>query len=126
MSLPETQASCFHFQADELTKEDFKGAKVDLPKLNYFLDQNFPILYCKLDIEEYFLENCSWLTLGLACSSHLSPLGFLFHLICLVLQWLVMRYGVFHLEVIQAAIRIAKQEGLLVSLDLASFEVRPA
>ncbi|KAL4281495.1 hypothetical protein GQ457_03G030490 [Hibiscus cannabinus] len=38
-------------------------------------------------------------------------------------KWLVMRYGIFNLEVIQAAIRIAKQECLLVSLDLASFEM---
>ena len=41
----------------------------------------------------------------------------------LSLQWLVMRYGIFNLEVIQAAIRVAKQEGISVSLDLASFEV---
>lgn len=38
-------------------------------------------------------------------------------------QWLVLRYAILNLEVIQAAIRLAKQEGLLVSLDLASFEV---
>ncbi|EEF52600.1 uncharacterized sugar kinase slr0537 [Ricinus communis] len=38
-------------------------------------------------------------------------------------KWLVMRYGIFNIEVIQAAIRIAKQEGLCVSLDLASFEM---
>ncbi|KAK9023792.1 hypothetical protein V6N11_003990 [Hibiscus sabdariffa] len=38
-------------------------------------------------------------------------------------EWLVMRYGIFNLEVIQAAITIAKQEGLFVSLDLASFEM---
>ncbi|XWS25789.1 hypothetical protein CRYUN_Cryun27aG0097600 [Craigia yunnanensis] len=38
-------------------------------------------------------------------------------------KWLVMRYGIFNLEVIQAAIRIAKQEGVSVSLDLASFEM---
>jgi hypothetical protein len=36
---------------------------------------------------------------------------------------LVLRYAIFNLDVIQAAIRIAKQEGLLVSMDLASFEV---
>lgn len=41
----------------------------------------------------------------------------------LSLQWLVLRFGMFNLEVIQAAIRIAKQEGLSVSMDLASFEV---
>lgn len=35
----------------------------------------------------------------------------------------MIRYAIFNLEVIQAAISIAKQEGLLVSLDLASFEV---
>lgn len=40
-----------------------------------------------------------------------------------LLQWLVLRYAVLNLEVIQAAIRFAKQEGLSVSLDLASFEV---
>ncbi|KAL2346314.1 hypothetical protein Fmac_000314 [Flemingia macrophylla] len=38
-------------------------------------------------------------------------------------QWLVLRYAVLNLEVIQAAIHLAKQEGLLVSLDLASFEM---
>lgn len=43
--------------------------------------------------------------------------------VCLFLQWLLLRYSIFNLEVIQAAIRIAKQEGLFVSLDLASFEV---
>lgn len=41
----------------------------------------------------------------------------------LSLQWLVLRFGMFNFEVIQAAIRIAKQEGLSVSMDLASFEV---
>lgn len=39
------------------------------------------------------------------------------------LQWLLLRYGIINLEVIQKAIQIAKEEGLLVSLDLASFEV---
>ena len=38
-------------------------------------------------------------------------------------QWLLLRYGIFNVEVIQAAIKIAKQEGLFVSMDLASFEV---
>ncbi|KAH6765003.1 pfkB-like carbohydrate kinase family protein [Perilla frutescens var. frutescens] len=38
-------------------------------------------------------------------------------------KWLVMRYGIFNIEVIQAAIKIAKQEGVSVSLDLASFEM---
>lgn len=38
-------------------------------------------------------------------------------------KWLVMRYSIYNLEVINAAIKIAKQEGLLVSLDLASFEM---
>ncbi|XP_062021378.1 uncharacterized protein LOC133737935 [Rosa rugosa] len=38
-------------------------------------------------------------------------------------KWLLMRYGIFNIEVIQAAIKVAKQEGLLVSLDLASFEM---
>lgn len=40
-----------------------------------------------------------------------------------LLQWLSLRYAIFNLEVIQEAIKIAKQEGLFVSLDLASFEV---
>lgn len=35
----------------------------------------------------------------------------------------MMRYGIFNMEVIQAAIKFAKQEGVSVSLDLASFEV---
>lgn len=38
-------------------------------------------------------------------------------------KWLVLRYAIFNLEVIQAAVRIAKQEGVFVSLDLASFEM---
>ncbi|XP_074372910.1 uncharacterized protein LOC141713410 isoform X2 [Apium graveolens] len=38
-------------------------------------------------------------------------------------KWLVMRYSAYNLEVINEAIRIAKQEGLSVSLDLASFEM---
>ncbi|XP_057975732.1 uncharacterized protein LOC131163047 [Malania oleifera] len=38
-------------------------------------------------------------------------------------KWLVLRYGIFNLEVIHAAIRIAKEEGVFVSLDLASFEM---
>ncbi|TKY75168.1 Carbohydrate kinase PfkB [Spatholobus suberectus] len=38
-------------------------------------------------------------------------------------KWLVLRYAILNLEVIQAAIHLAKQEGLLVSLDLASFEM---
>ncbi|KAL6333401.1 hypothetical protein AAG906_028586 [Vitis piasezkii] len=38
-------------------------------------------------------------------------------------KWLVMRYGIYNLEVIHAAIRMAKQEDVFVSLDLASFEV---
>lgn len=38
-------------------------------------------------------------------------------------KWLVLRYSIYNLEVINAAIRIAKQEGLLISLDLASFEM---
>ncbi|BBG94902.1 pfkB-like carbohydrate kinase family protein [Prunus dulcis] len=39
------------------------------------------------------------------------------------MDWLLLRYGIINLEVIQAAIRIAKQEGLFVSMDLASFEM---
>lgn len=38
-------------------------------------------------------------------------------------KWLVLRYAILNLDVIKAAIRIAKQEGLFVSLDLASFEM---
>ncbi|KAL6207450.1 hypothetical protein ACLB2K_018408 [Fragaria x ananassa] len=38
-------------------------------------------------------------------------------------KWLLLRYGIINIEVIQAAIQVAKQEGLLVSLDLASFEM---
>ena len=34
-----------------------------------------------------------------------------------------MRYGIYKLEVIHAAIQMAKEEGVFVSLDLASFEV---
>jgi len=39
------------------------------------------------------------------------------------MQWLVVRYAQQNMEQIIEAIRIAKQEGLSVSLDLASFEV---
>ncbi|XP_044510069.1 uncharacterized sugar kinase slr0537 [Mangifera indica] len=38
-------------------------------------------------------------------------------------KWLVLRFAMFNMEVTQAAIRIAKQEGVSVSLDLASFEM---
>lgn len=38
-------------------------------------------------------------------------------------QWLVLRYGILNLELIHAAVKIAKQEQVFVSLDLASFEV---
>lgn len=38
-------------------------------------------------------------------------------------KWLLLRYSIYNLEVIHAAIRIAKQEGLSISLDLASFEM---
>lgn len=40
-----------------------------------------------------------------------------------LLQWLVMRYSIFNIEVIEAAVKMAKQEKVFVSLDLASFEV---
>lgn len=36
----------------------------------------------------------------------------------------MVRYSIYNIEVINAAIQIAKQEGLLISLDLASFEVK--
>lgn len=36
---------------------------------------------------------------------------------------MVLRYSIYNIEVIHAAIQIAKQEGLFVSLDLASFEM---
>ncbi|XP_052201853.1 uncharacterized protein LOC127807789 isoform X2 [Diospyros lotus] len=38
-------------------------------------------------------------------------------------KWLVLRYAIANIEIIQAAIRIAKEEGILISLDLASFEM---
>ncbi|KAK1363555.1 PfkB domain-containing protein [Heracleum sosnowskyi] len=38
-------------------------------------------------------------------------------------KWLVLRYGILNLELIHAAVRIAKQEQVFVSLDLASFEM---
>ncbi|KAF5747128.1 adenosine kinase [Tripterygium wilfordii] len=38
-------------------------------------------------------------------------------------KWLVLRYAIFNIEAIQAAIHTAKQEGVRVSLDLASFEM---
>ncbi|KAL6011367.1 hypothetical protein ACLOJK_001813 [Asimina triloba] len=38
-------------------------------------------------------------------------------------RWLALRYGFYHLELIRTAVRIAKEEGLFVSMDLASFEV---
>ncbi|CAL5371222.1 unnamed protein product [Camellia sinensis] len=38
-------------------------------------------------------------------------------------KWLVLRYAIYNLDIIHAAIRIAKQEGVSVSLDLASFEM---
>ncbi|XP_042496960.1 uncharacterized sugar kinase slr0537-like isoform X2 [Macadamia integrifolia] len=39
------------------------------------------------------------------------------------LQWLVMRYAISNLEGIRAAVRTAKQAGVCVSMDLASFEM---
>ncbi|KAA0065219.1 putative sugar kinase [Cucumis melo var. makuwa] len=38
-------------------------------------------------------------------------------------KWLVMRYSIFNIEVIEAAVKMAKQEKVFVSLDLASFEM---
>ncbi|XP_058092040.1 uncharacterized protein LOC131237948 [Magnolia sinica] len=38
-------------------------------------------------------------------------------------KWLALRYGFYNLELIRTAVRIAKQEGLFVSMDLASFEM---
>lgn len=38
-------------------------------------------------------------------------------------KWLVLRYAIQNLDVLNVAIRIAKQEGLSISLDLASFEM---
>ncbi|KAH7524110.1 hypothetical protein FEM48_Zijuj06G0084200 [Ziziphus jujuba var. spinosa] len=38
-------------------------------------------------------------------------------------KWLLLRYGIINLEVIRTAVQIAKEEGLMVSLDLASFEM---
>ncbi|KAF6162043.1 hypothetical protein GIB67_002632 [Kingdonia uniflora] len=38
-------------------------------------------------------------------------------------KWLVLRYGIYNLEIIRAAIRLAKQEEVYVSMDLASFEM---
>ncbi|KAK9285461.1 hypothetical protein L1049_024654 [Liquidambar formosana] len=38
-------------------------------------------------------------------------------------KWLVLRFGIYNLDIIHAAVRIAKQEGVSVSLDLASFEM---
>ncbi|KAK1303640.1 hypothetical protein QJS10_CPB11g01300 [Acorus calamus] len=38
-------------------------------------------------------------------------------------KWLLMRYAYFNMDLIQMAVKIAKQEGMSVSIDLASFEV---
>lgn len=38
-------------------------------------------------------------------------------------KWLVVRYAALNLDIIHEAVRIAKEEGLFVSLDLASFEM---
>lgn len=40
------------------------------------------------------------------------------------MQWLVVRYAHQNLEQIKSAIKIAKQEDVSISLDLASFEVK--
>lgn len=42
----------------------------------------------------------------------------------LYLQWLAVRYAFNNLDLIHAAVGIAKKEGVLVSMDLASFEVK--
>ncbi|KAK8580008.1 hypothetical protein V6N13_143149 [Hibiscus sabdariffa] len=103
-------------QGDELTKDDFSGSKVtdercslgfSFIRLPDYFGHYFPMSYAEYAL---FIVLGSW---------------FCFRLdgVYLSLQWLVMRYGIFNLEVIQAAIRIAKQEFLFVSLDLASFEM---
>lgn len=38
-------------------------------------------------------------------------------------KWLVIRYAHFNMEIINAAIKVAKLEGVSISLDLASFEM---
>ncbi|KAL5142717.1 ADP-dependent ribose-1-phosphate kinase [Glycine soja] len=76
-------------QAEELTKEDFKGSKG---------------LYSLVSRTELIVHVYSTKT------DHRT-------------RWLVLRYAILNLEVIKAAILLAKQEGLLVSLDLASFEM---
>ncbi|KAK1325145.1 hypothetical protein QJS10_CPA01g01198 [Acorus calamus] len=38
-------------------------------------------------------------------------------------KWLLMRYAYFNMDLIQTAVKIAKQEGMSVSIDLASFEM---
>lgn len=42
----------------------------------------------------------------------------------LYLQWLAVRYSFNNLDLTNAAIGFAKKEGVFVSMDLASFEVK--
>lgn len=44
--------------------------------------------------------------------------------VSLYLKWLAVRYAFSNLDLIHVVVKIAKQEGVCVSMDLASFEVK--
>lgn len=126
----------FYFQGCELKREDFKGSKViKHQSLTLYWIKNYVTSTSRKSFKgrNYLWSLCllflclftiwwSWYN-----KIHYKILKLLkFVLIILyvfMLQWLVVRYSIYNLEVINAAIKIAKQEGLLISLDLASFEV---
>ncbi|KAK8691997.1 hypothetical protein V6N13_075482 [Hibiscus sabdariffa] len=111
-------------QGDELSKDDFSGSKVtDEP-----CSLGFSFIRLSYSFGHYYTMRGAEYGLFYLITSFSAWKLVLLHKIrldgvYLSLQWLVMRYGIFNLEVIQAAIRIAKQECLFVSLDLASFEM---
>ncbi|XLU46225.1 hypothetical protein S245_041039, partial [Arachis hypogaea] len=83
----------------------------------------YPQLWLRARSEMRYL----WCQLPWVDNKHGSSFSFLrFHILFLHPLnhlWLVLRYAILNLKVIQATISLAKQEGLLVSLDLASFEM---
>ncbi|KAK4390700.1 5-dehydro-2-deoxygluconokinase [Sesamum angolense] len=89
-------SSAVKIQANDLTTEDLKGSKVRPLWHNRYAPTSV---------------------------LHMDHLFLLILVFLLRVQWLVLRYAIFNIEVIQAAIKIAKQEGVSVSLDLASFEM---
>ncbi|GFP88300.1 hypothetical protein PHJA_000973700 [Phtheirospermum japonicum] len=90
--------------------------KVDLSRLRL---KNGPTTQCVCLVDELG-NRTMWPCLSSAVKVHASDLA---TVDLRGSKWLMLRYAIFNIEVIQAAIKIVKQEGLYVSLDLASFEM---